>query len=596
MAALDPGTDDSAGGGATGARAVRKSSALFEVASVTAVFALVGGATYLIDSYTRLPVSVEMARARATTPFAPAPAMDPDTFETAAARPAPEPAADPTSSEAVAVASSPFYRRRDLARRAAPPPTAPEPNVAAAAPVEPPPSAAPETVAVAEIPATSTAPEPNVVAAAPVEAPPSAAPETVAVAEIPATSTAPEPNVAAAAPVEAPPSAAPETVAVAEIPAASVAPEPSVAAAAPVEAPASAAPETVAVAEIRATPAAPEPNAAPEPAATAAPETLAAAEAPAAPEPGVDDAPAQTPSDPAPEPVVAATSARAVDDQIVTGSIPPNPIRPVDDLPPASFEFSTAAGRLHVSGVVADSETRAALLNALKAVHGPRRIVGAIAVEPGRASAPWLAAMPAALKSLKVSGLTVLFSGNDLMIRGYMGDADRTRLSSNVEGLFGGDVKVVPLADHLNAVTARANARVAESLAALPPGFAAADLVGALNRSVVNFASASAEVPATERALLDKAAALMAQLPNGTVIEIAGHTDGTGDEAENLALSRRRAEAVRAALIQAGARPDMLTAKGYGGAAPVVANDSVEGRFRNRRIEYRLVGNRLAGK
>ncbi|MCW2318466.1 OOP family OmpA-OmpF porin [Rhodoblastus acidophilus] len=537
MAALDPGTDDSAGGGVTGARAVRKSSALFEVASVTAVFALVGGATYLIDSYTRLPASVEMARARATTPFAPAPAMDPDTFETAAARPAPEPVAEPASSEAVAVASSPLYRRRDLARRAAPP---------TAAPVEPSPSAAPETVAVAEIPATAAAPEPSVAAAAPVEAPPSAASETVAAAEIPAAPAAPEPNVAASEPAAT--AAAPETLVAAEAPAA--------------------------------------PG-----------EAVIVAEAPAAPEPSVDAAaPAQTPSDPAPAPVVAATSNPAVDDQIVTGSIPPKPIRPADDLPPASFEFSTAAGRLHVSGVVADPETRAALLNALKAVHGPRRIVGAIAVEPGRASAPWLAAMPAALKTLKVSGLTVLFSGSDLMIRGYMGDADRTRLSSNVEGLFGGDVKVVSLADHLSAVSARANARVAEALAALPPGFAAADLVGALNRSVVNFASASAEAPATERALLGQAAALMAQLPQGTVIEIAGHTDGTGDEAENVALSRRRAEAVRAALIQAGARPDMLTAKGYGGAAPVVANDSVEGRFRNRRIEYRLVGNRLAGK
>ncbi|PPQ37490.1 OmpA family protein [Rhodoblastus acidophilus] len=578
MAALDSGTDDSAGGGATGARAVRKSSALFEVASVTAVFALVGGATYLIDSYTRLPASVEMARARATTPFAPAPAMDPDTFETVAERPAPEPVAEPASSEAIAVASSPLYRRRDLARRAAQPPAAPEPSVVAAAPVEPSPSAAPETVAVAEVPATAAAPEPSVAAAAPVEAPPSAASETVAAAEIPAAPAAPEPSVAAAAPVEPPPSAAPETVAAAEIPAASAAPEPNVAASEPA---ATAAPETLVAAEAPAAPA----------------EAVVVAEAPAAPEPSVDAAaPAPTPSDPAPAPVVAATSNPAVDDQIITGSIPPKPIRPADDLPPASFEFSTAAGRLHVSGVVADPETRAALLNALKAVHGPRRIVGAIAVEPGRASAPWLAAMPAALKTLKVSGLTVLFSGNDLMIRGYMGDADRTRLSSNVEGLFGGDVKVVSLADHLSAVSARANARVAEALAALPPGFAAADLVGALNCSVVNFASASAEAPATERALLGQAAALMAQLPQGTVIEIAGHTDGTGDEAENVALSRRRAEAVRAALIQAGARPDMLTAKGYGGAAPIVANDSVEGRFRNRRIEYRLVGNRLAGK
>ena len=73
------------------------------------------------------------------------------------------------------------------------------------------------------------------------------------------------------------------------------------------------------------------------------------------------------------------------------------------------------------------------------------------------------------------------------------------------------------------------------------------------------------------------------------MIEIGGYTDNTGDPAANLQLSQQRAEAVRAALVAAGVDPSMLVAKGYGSASPVAGNDTLEGRFRNRRIEYRTV-------
>ena len=73
------------------------------------------------------------------------------------------------------------------------------------------------------------------------------------------------------------------------------------------------------------------------------------------------------------------------------------------------------------------------------------------------------------------------------------------------------------------------------------------------------------------------------------MIEIGGYTDATGDPAANLQLSQQRADAVRAALVQAGVDPGMLVAKGYGSANPVAGNDSLEGRLRNRRIEYRVM-------
>ena len=106
---------------------------------------------------------------------------------------------------------------------------------------------------------------------------------------------------------------------------------------------------------------------------------------------------------------------------------------------------------------------------------------------------------------------------------------------------------------------------------------------------MINFASDSADVPASTREFLQKAADDLKQLPTGHVVEIAGYTDNTGDEALNVALSQRRADAVRDALIKFGAAPDMLVAKGYGSTDPIASNDTPEGRKRNRRIEYHIV-------
>ncbi len=74
--------------------------------------------------------------------------------------------------------------------------------------------------------------------------------------------------------------------------------------------------------------------------------------------------------------------------------------------------------------------------------------------------------------------------------------------------------------------------------------------------------------------------------PPNTVLEVGGYTDNTGDAGANLALSQQRAEAVRDYLVQQGVGPNALIAKGYGETKPVATNDTEEGKFRNRRIEF----------
>lgn len=67
-------------------------------------------------------------------------------------------------------------------------------------------------------------------------------------------------------------------------------------------------------------------------------------------------------------------------------------------------------------------------------------------------------------------------------------------------------------------------------------------------------------------------------------IRVDGHTDNTGSAAHNLSLSQRRADAVAAALIEAGVRGERVHTRGLGSTLPVAANDTAGGRQQNRRV------------
>jgi outer membrane protein OmpA-like peptidoglycan-associated protein len=76
---------------------------------------------------------------------------------------------------------------------------------------------------------------------------------------------------------------------------------------------------------------------------------------------------------------------------------------------------------------------------------------------------------------------------------------------------------------------------------------------------------------------------------DGIRVEIAGHTDNVGNDADNTKLSQQRAETIRNYLIKKGISPTRVVAKGYGAAEPVADNDTDEGRQLNRRTEVRIL-------
>jgi hypothetical protein len=89
------------------------------------------------------------------------------------------------------------------------------------------------------------------------------------------------------------------------------------------------------------------------------------------------------------------------------------------------------------------------------------------------------------------------------------------------------------------------------------------------------------------KAVLTEIAGVMKQHPDWK-LSVSGHTDNVGGAAPNLALSERRAAAVKKALVtQYGVEASRLTTAGYGLSQPVATNDTLEGRARNRRVELR---------
>ena len=74
-----------------------------------------------------------------------------------------------------------------------------------------------------------------------------------------------------------------------------------------------------------------------------------------------------------------------------------------------------------------------------------------------------------------------------------------------------------------------------------------------------------------------------------TYVDVLGHTDASGSEASNQALSLSRAQAVANYLKSRGVAAARVGVKGYGESAPIASNDTDEGRAENRRIEIRVV-------
>lgn len=160
------------------------------------------------------------------------------------------------------------------------------------------------------------------------------------------------------------------------------------------------------------------------------------------------------------------------------------------------------------------------------------------------------------------------------------------KMVADIKGALPADF-VVEAEPQLNVADAIKTSLVAAetALSGLTATSTADELVHALNLQIINFATDSAEIPEENKAILDKAAELIKQIPDAH-LKITGHTDTQGSHAYNLDLSQKRAQSVHDYLVSKGVSDEKLEMQGASFDEPVATNATEQGRFRNRRIEF----------
>lgn len=100
----------------------------------------------------------------------------------------------------------------------------------------------------------------------------------------------------------------------------------------------------------------------------------------------------------------------------------------------------------------------------------------------------------------------------------------------------------------------------------------------------IQFASASADLPAGAQETISGVASLLQSSPNSRV-RIEGYADARGDDAANRDLGARRAQAIKTALTSAGVPANRIETGSGGETNPVDSNATASGRTENRRTD-----------
>lgn len=108
-----------------------------------------------------------------------------------------------------------------------------------------------------------------------------------------------------------------------------------------------------------------------------------------------------------------------------------------------------------------------------------------------------------------------------------------------------------------------------------------------MSANSVLFESGSATIDRASGATLDKVMFVANRCANFR-FSILGHTDSTGDRDRNVQLSKARADAVKDYLTNRGILAERVETTGVGPDLPVADNETVAGRAKNRRIEFKL--------
>ncbi|SOE47712.1 protein of unknown function [Burkholderia sp. D7] len=304
----------------------------------------------------------------------------------------------------------------------------------------------------------------------------------------------------------------------------------------------------------------------------------------------------QTPLAPAPAAAPAVASAAA---PVVT-STPVVAAEAASEPAPASAPAAASAptkdalltftvdklGAPTIHATVGSEEEKATLLAALTAKFGADHLNATIAVDPDTKPASWLDKLDGLLPLMQLPGAEARLSGEKIELSGSAADV-RNGWMDKLKSLFGAGFSIGTF-DVKQAVES-AKESFMSAFSSLSDDCSAADVAKVLNLQVINFRTGSDVPPQDAQLALAKSAqVLKACEAKGTTVKlnVGGYSDNVGQASTNLALSKKRAEAVRAFLVKHGVSADSLTAQGFGDEHPIADNSTASGRFANRRIDF----------
>ena len=244
--------------------------------------------------------------------------------------------------------------------------------------------------------------------------------------------------------------------------------------------------------------------------------------------------------------------------------------------PPYVFQATKdpVANTVTLAGYVPDNNVHAAIVAAVGRKFFSEKLVDNLKASVG-APQGFQNAVVAALGALsRVSTGSLVISDREVKLSGdslYAVAADQIRSG------IGGELP--------QGWTAKAEVSVKPVASAVDPTVCQQLFFELLAKAKIRFDSGRATIDKDSMGLLDKLIETALRCPTAN-IEVAGHTDTDGDNNGNMALSEKRAQAVADYLIKAGLPADRLKAVGYGSSQPVAANDTDEGKAKNRRIDF----------
>lgn len=176
---------------------------------------------------------------------------------------------------------------------------------------------------------------------------------------------------------------------------------------------------------------------------------------------------------------------------------------------------------------------------------------------------------------------------NEVLLSARSREAEQAKLLADAKSreLARTEMEACVAREEADAALAEAR-RLQEEMAELKAEHTVRGLVLTLNNGVLFDVDQATLKPGAE-ITLDRLAAFMNDYPERNLM-IEGHTDSTGDDAYNVTLSSRRADAVQWALVSRGVAQTRIQTHGLGEGYPVATNDSNAGRQLNRRVEIVL--------